>query len=181
MPRPTLIDKLEPELRAEINRLRTDKGYGIDQIVEYLKGMDVCVSRATVGRHVKKLAEVGARIREARAVAEGLAPTLTDKDDGELLNVNVQLLHSAVMQIMSATGDDGEDVTIAAKDAMAIGRALECSAKAQKISADRILKIRKETAEAAAKTVETSLKKEAPGLSADTVAKIRKQVLGVAE
>jgi DNA-binding transcriptional ArsR family regulator len=178
--RPSTIDKLEPELRGEINRLRVDKGYTIEQIVEYLKAMNATVSKSAVGRHVKKLAEVGARIREARAVAEGISPTISAGDDGHLVNMNIELLHGAIMRIQSATGDDGSDVELTANEAKAIGSAIESCARAAKLNAERVLKIRKETADKAAKAVDRTLKRAAPGLSKDTVAEIRRAVLGVA-
>jgi hypothetical protein len=185
MARPSSVQKLDPDIRAEINRLKIERGYTIDQIVEHLKTMGVTtISRSAMGRHVKKLEEVGARIREARAVAEGIAPTLADKDDGQLLNLNVELLHGAIMRMASATDEDGEDVQLTPSQAMAIGKALECASKATAINANRVLKIRleaaKETAGKAAETVEKALKVDAPGLSANTVEKIKRQVLGVA-
>jgi DNA-binding transcriptional MerR regulator len=177
MSRPSSIDKLERELREQINRLRIDKGFTIEQISEFLKTMNVTVSSSAIGRHVKKLSEVTSRIREARAVAEGIAPTLADKDDGQLLNLNIELLQSSAMRILSAT-EDGEDVQLTANECAALGKALEASAKAQKINADRVLKIRKDTAEKAATAVEKAAKK-LPGLSKDVVAQIRQAVLGV--
>lgn len=179
MSRPSTIDKLDVSLRAEINRLRVDSGYTIEQIVEYLKSMNTSISKSALGRHVKKLAEVGARIREARAVAEGIAPTLADKDDGQLLNLNIELLQAAIMRIASATDDSGEDVQLKASEAMAIGKALEASAKAQKINADRVLKIRKETAEKAVKAVD-KIAARMPGLTNEMRTQIRQAVLGSA-
>jgi DNA-binding transcriptional MerR regulator len=177
--KPSTIDKLDPALRAAINDLRIDKGYTIEQIVEYLKSMNQAVSKSAVGRHVKKLAEVGARIREARAVAEGIAPTLANKDDGQLINMNAELLQGTVMRILSATAD-GEEVQLSPMEAMMAAKALEAGARAQKINADRVLAIRKETAKDASKAVEKALKKTAPGLSKETVSEIRRAVLGVA-
>jgi DNA-binding transcriptional MerR regulator len=178
--RPSSIDRLDKDLRAEINRLRVDQGFTIEQIVEYLKSMNANVSKSAVGRHVKKLAEVGARIREARAVAEGIAPTISDRDDGQLVNMNVELLHSAIMRLSSGTGADGEDVELSAAEAMMIGKAIQAAASASKINADRVLKIRQQTAKSAEKEVAKVLKKAAPGLSAETVSQIRQAVLGVA-
>lgn len=178
--RPSSIDKLEPAIRGEVNRLRIDKGYTIEQILEYLKTMNLTISQSAMGRHVKKIAEVGARIRESRAIAEGIAPTLADKDDGQILNVNIELLHGAIMRMASATDDDGNDVQLKPGEAMAIGKALEAASKAQKINADRVLKIRKETAEKASEVVKKELAKQ-PGLSKQVADDIRRAVLGVAD
>ena len=48
MSRPSTIDKLDHSLRAEVNRLRIDCGYSIEQIVEYLKSMNAAVSKSAV-------------------------------------------------------------------------------------------------------------------------------------
>jgi predicted DNA-binding transcriptional regulator YafY len=84
------------------------------------------------------------------------------------------------MRLLSATGDDGEDVTLSARDTESLANALRAAASAAKINADRVLKIRQETAKSAAKEVDKVLKKTAAGLSKETVAEIRRAVLGVA-
>ena len=96
--------------------------------------------------------------------------------------MNVNLLHAAVMPILSATDENGEDVTIKASEAMAIGKALECASKAAAINANRVLKIKqeaaKETAAKAAKAV-TELGKE-KGWSPELLDLVRSKVLKVA-
>lgn len=177
--RPSSIDKLDKAVKGEINRLRIDHGYTIEQIVEYLAKMDVNISKSAMGRHVKKIDVVTRRIMESRAVAEGIAPVVDGKDDGQLVAMNVELLHSIILQIMSAT-EDGDDVKFTASQAESLANALRSAASAAKINADRVLKIRQETAKTAVKEVDKVLKKSAPGLSAETVADIRRAVLGVA-
>jgi hypothetical protein len=170
MSRPSKIDKLPEGIRREINRLRKD-GAEIDDITAWLaSATPEKISRSAVGRHVQKLGAITARVTEARAIAAGVAPTLADKDSGELLNLNVELLQAGTMRLLSATTDDGEDIPLKASEAMAIGKALEASAKAQKITADRVLKIQQEAAKAAAQKVidaaQAELKKnKQPGLS----------------
>jgi hypothetical protein len=174
MGRPSKIDKLPDAIKSQINRLRQE-GAEIDDITAWLaEATPEKISRSAVGRHVKKLSEVTARINEARAIAQGVAPTLADKDSGELLNLNVELLQAGTMRLLSATTDDGEDVPLKASEAMAIGKALEASAKAQKITADRVLKIQQEAAKAAAQKVidaaQAELKRnKQPGLSDEGV------------
>ncbi len=72
--RPSSIDKLEAPIREAINRLRIDKGYTIEQIVGHLKAMDIVGRKSAMGSHVQKIETIGARIKEARAIAEGIAP-----------------------------------------------------------------------------------------------------------
>lgn len=185
MMRTSSIDRLPKEIRASINSLRVDRGYTIAQICEYLGRMDISISKSAMGRHVQKIEEVTEKIRTSRAIAEGVASSLNGKDEGQLMALTTELLQAGVLRILSATDENGEDVVLAAKDAMALGRALESASKASKITADRIIRIRmeaaKETAEKAAGEVETALKTKAPGLSAETVQAIKQQVLGVVD
>jgi DNA-binding transcriptional ArsR family regulator len=182
MTRLSTIDKLQAPIRAEINRLRIDCGFTIDQILGHLRAMSVKVSRSAMGRHIRKIEEAGDKIREARAVAEGVASAIGDDNDGgKLARLNIELLHSAAMRIMSANSRDGGDVEFTPMEVMLLGKALDHLAKAQKTDAERVLKVRKETAEKALKAVDTELKKQKlPGLTKETIASIREKVLGVA-
>jgi len=184
MGRRTIIDRLPKDVREAINNWRTNESLTIDEILGRLKEeYGVEIKRATMGLHVQKLEDVGRRIRMARAVAEGIAPTISGKDEGELLNMNINLLHSGVMQVLSATDEDGKDVQLTPAQAMAIGKALESSSKAAKINADRVLKIRqetaKETAQKAATVAVAAVEKEFPGVSAAFKQSVYHSVLGV--
>ncbi len=88
-------------------------------------------------------------------------------------------MHSAVMRLMAMADDEGDEAPLKPMEVMLIAKGLDHLAHAQKLNADRILNVRKETAEKASKLVERELKKQ-PGLSADTIAAIRAKVLGVA-
>ena len=175
--RPSSIDRLEAPIREEINRLRVDKGYTIEQIVAHLAAMEIPISKSAMGRHVLKIEAVAARIREARALAEGIAPQLSD--DNKAAGLNIELLHSAVMRLLSWADDPaGEDAPLKPMEVMLLSKSLDHLAKAQKINTDRILKVRQETAEKGAKAAEKIAVKQ--GLSKETVDAIKHAVLGVA-
>ncbi|MGZ8371111.1 MAG: phage protein Gp27 family protein, partial [Caulobacteraceae bacterium] len=63
---PSSIDKLPPEVRALIGELREKRGCTIDEIMDKLRELEVDVSRSAVGRHVRKLADIGAEMRRSR-------------------------------------------------------------------------------------------------------------------
>lgn len=165
--RPSSIDKLQAPIREEVNRLRIDSGFTIDQILDHLKKMDVTISRAAMGRHVKSLDDlVGKKIKELRVAAEAVRKTLDDADDGKVGALNRELAHSILMRVSTATDDEGQDVEFTAQQAMFIAKALDHLAKAEKTDTDRIAKVR----ELATKKVITEVSKELkkagqPGLS----------------
>jgi hypothetical protein len=183
MSRPSSIDKLEAPIRAEINRLRVDKGFTLDQILGHLKAMDVSVSRSALGRHVQKIEEVGARIRQTRAVAAGVAQALRDKDEGEIAQVNIELLHGVVMTLATATDDDGQDVPISPQQAMALSKAMDHLARAEKTNADRILKVRNEIGKNVKQKIEAIAADAGAGAeppaAADVLKRIREDVYGI--
>lgn len=178
--RPSSIDRLPAEIRERIGSLRRE-GATIDEIMAKLEELRVDVSRSALGRHVKSLAQIAARMRESRAVAESLVAQFGDEPDNRLARVNLELMHSVVMQTITAAAPDPETgemqpVTFDPEQAMFLSRAMQSLASAEKTNSDRIIKAREMATKDAAKKVESAGR--AKGLSADTVDFIRKAVLG---
>lgn len=178
---PSSIDRLPEEVREQIGRLRV-QGRTIDEILAHLKTLDVEVSRSALGRHTKRLETLKERMQSSRDLALALADRYGDKPDNQLARLNLELLHSVVLQIVTAStpDDDGElqPVTFSPEDAMFLGRTLQSLASAQKTDSDRQLIVRRETAKLAANKAEEVGK--ARGISAETMAAIVHAVLGVA-
>ncbi|WEK38669.1 MAG: DUF3486 family protein [Candidatus Brevundimonas colombiensis] len=178
---PSSIDKLPPEIRELIGRLR-ENGATIDQIKAKLDELDADVSRSALGRHIKGLAEVGERLRHSREVAAALVSRFGEEPDNRVARLNIELMHGLVMQAITATteGEDGEPgaVTFTPEDTMFLARSLQSLATAQKTDTDRLLKVRVEVAKEAAKAVETVGK--AKGLTKETMDAIKHAVLGIA-
>lgn len=177
--RPSTIDRLDPALREQINRLRIDKGYTIDQIVDHMKTMDVTLSRSALGRHVKTLEDkVGDKIRELRIAAEAVGKKLDGTDDGRVGALNRELAHAIIMRTSTAQNDDGDDVAFSPQEAMFIAKALDHLAKAEKTDTDRLLKEREAATKQALKEVGKELKKAGqPGLSKELADNIFDRVM----
>ena len=177
---PSSIDRLPADIREQIGALRRE-GATIDEIKAKLEELRVDVSRSAIGRHVKSLAQISARMRESRAVAEALVSQFGEEADNRLARVNIELMHSVVMQTITAAEVDEETgemraVTFDPEQAMFLARAMQSLASAEKTNSDRIVKARElATVEAAKKAVGAA---KAKGISADTVDFIRKAVLG---
>jgi hypothetical protein len=178
---PSSIDRLPEEVRAQIGKLRV-QGRTIDEIMDHLRALDVEISRSALGRHVKGLAALRERMEHSRNMALALVDRFGDQSDNRLQRLNLELMHSVVMQTITATsdGEDGEPqpVTFSPEDAMFLARALAQLASAAKTDSDRVLIARREALKQAAGAVKDSAKEA--GLSAETADFIMKKILGVA-
>lgn len=179
---PSSIDKLPPEIRELIGKLRRDQGCTLDQILAKLQELDVEVSRSALGRHVKSLAQIGEQMRRSREIATALVDRFGDEPDNRVARLNLELMHSVVMQTITATqdGEDGEPqpVTFSPEDAMFLARSLQSLASAQKTDSDRTIIVQREILKKASAAVKQAAGEK--GLSADTADFIMQKVLGVA-
>ena len=179
---PSSIDRLPETVRAAIGRLRV-QGRTIDEILAHLETMDVEVSRSALGRHVKGLAALKERMQHSRDMAVALVDRFGDQPDNKLARLNLELMHSVVMQTITATsdGEDGEPqpVTFCPEDAMFLARALKELASAQKTDADRTILTRREMAKEAATAVDKVAKREG-GVTRETSDAIKAEILGIA-
>ena len=178
--RPSSIDRLDAEVRELIAKLRVDKGWTIDEILEQLQKLGQGhISRSALGRHVRTLEDVSADLRETQVYAEALAREHGDGNQSQLLDVNMQLLQANMFRLMLAS-KDGEGIRLGPKDAKDFADALRSIALTRKTDLDVIEKAearaaQKARTEAAEKATTAARQK---GLSRDTVDAIRFAVLG---
>lgn len=179
--RPSSIDRLDPEIRELIGRLRIDKGWTIDEIRARLAelGQTDLPSRSALGRHVRTLADVGADMRETQIYAEALAREHGNASQSQMLDLNAQLLQANMFKLMLAE-KDGEGIQLGPKEAKEFSEALRNIALMRKTDLDVIEKAEKRAGEkatkAAAEKAVTAARSK--GLSKDTVDAIRFAVLG---
>lgn len=179
-PRSTIL-KLPTSVREYIASVR-EKGHTLSEITEALQeefGVDV--SRSALGRYTKQMERVTKQLQNSRHMAQAIAKHFGDKPTSEVARANIELLHSIIMDVMVAGGEDGAEAPkFESGDAMKIAIALEKLTKAHKTDTDRDMQVVKEAErkakEEALKAVENVAKRG--GMSADTVAKIKKEILG---
>ena len=179
---PSSIDRLPEEIRAEVGRLRV-QGRTLDEILAHLKGMDVDVSRSALGRHVKRMNASRERMKHSREMATALVSQFGDQPDNRLARLNLELMHGVVMQTITATAEDEDGdpqpVTFSPEDARFLADALAKLASAEKTNVDRTLKLKQEAAKEAAAAVDRVAQTGAAGLTVDTVAAIKREILGI--
>jgi hypothetical protein len=180
--RPSSIDVLPDEVKAAIGKLRL-QGRTIDDILAHLHALDLEVSRSSLGRHVKKLAIIGERMKHSRDMATALVDRFGEEPDNRLARLNLEMMHALVLDVMTAqsTDEDGEPVpvTLDAEQVMFLSRSLQSLASAQKTDQDRTLKMRQEIAKEAAKAVEGVASAE--GWGPETKKRLWDAVIGVAK
>ncbi len=178
--KPSSIDRLPEEIRAEVGRLRL-QGRTIDEILAHLKSLDVEVSRSALGRHVKGLAALRERMHQSREMATALVSQFGDQPDNKIQRLNLELMHGIILQALTATDEDEDGeikpVTFNPQEAKYLAESLAKLASAEKTDADRTLKLRAAAKREAVAEVEKVAKQE--GLSKATLDRIRAGILGV--
>ena len=173
MHRPSTIDKLDPSLRHEVDRLRIEDGRTIDEIVAYLKTMGQPVSRAAMGRHVRSLEETTALLREKREMAAVMVREIGGQPEDKLAELAIELIQGSLVDaaIASNSNEDPDPEQL-----LNMSRSAAALAQARKTDVERVIKIEQRALKAAAGRAEKAM--VAAGFSADTVQAIRLKVLG---
>lgn len=187
MGRASSVDQLPPELRDAIGKLR-DEGATIDQIVAHLRGLSVVVSRSAMGRHLRGMEALGERLRRSRSVAEVLVRQLGDAPASRSAQMNIELLHTAVLDLFmnASDGDVDEDGRAALagnpEGVMMLAKALDHLTRASKSDMEFVSKIETRVAERTRKeaaAVVDQVAKES-GITQATADQIKRQIFGVA-
>ena len=180
MSRPSSVDRLPDEVKAEIGRLRGN-GHTIDEILAALRELDgVEVSRSALGRHIKGMEAIGRKLRQSRDVAEAMVRQLGDAPASKTAQLNIQLVHSALLDFMMPGEADAPAAEVDADALMKLAKALDHLTRSSKTDAEFVkqveLRAEARAQKAAADTAVVVARQQ--GLSADTIAAIRAGILG---
>ncbi|MGO1308642.1 MAG: DUF3486 family protein [Kluyvera intermedia] len=182
--RPSKIDLLPDSIRDQLHQMLREKRHTQEEIREAINELidghdlpeDMQLSRTGLNRYASRMEEVGSKIRASREMAEiwaaklGSAPT---SDVGKLL---LEFVKTLAFETSISLAETGKTVEPKALGQLAlVAQRLEAAAMT---SHKREQEIRKAFAEEAADTAEKITKQA--GLSAETAADIRRQILGIA-
>ncbi|AFK54222.1 terminase small subunit [Tistrella mobilis KA081020-065] len=174
------MDRLPPEILDAIRGLR-QRGHTIDEIRSHLDGLGVTdVSRSGLGVYIKRLDELRAQTMQARSVAEAVVDRLGDDADDDVMNrASIELLQGLILKVSLAGAGDG--AALDPKELMMLSSAIKNAASARKVDADRVLQAEKRAADKARREAadRAGAAAKARGLTPDTAAFIREQILGV--
>lgn len=175
--RPSTIDRLPDEVRAQIAQLRRG-GRTIDEIMDHLGQLDVEVSRSALGRHVKSLAEIGEQMRRSETMAKFIVERFGEESDDRVARANMRILQGTVLELLTAerADEDGQPISLTPGEAKELALTLQRLVSAQRLDAERELRLRAEFAKSAASAAEKAMKQQ--GMGADTIDMVRRAVLG---
>ena len=181
MARISTIDRLEPEIREEIGRLRR-AGRSIKEILDHLRKLGVDhISHSALGRHTKEIDAVLADIQRHRAMAEAIASVFGDDAESKALRANVEVLQALISRTASA--GPGEGASFEPKEVQALSTAVNQRSAAAARDTDRVLKIKRELARQVADTLDKG-EAELSGAKVDPAAvlrRIREDIYGIFE
>jgi hypothetical protein len=157
-------ERTAADILEELNGRLVDKG-----LAEYI------ISKSAFNRRSVAIARAGERIKMSRAIFSGIADHLTPENIDQGNIALGEFIKALIAELVSEA--EGE---LSPKEVMELARGFGAVVLAQKVSHDRKSKGEKDLAAKAEKTADAVAKvaREA-GLSADQVAKIRRDVLGV--
>jgi|GEM_PF-533546 len=142
---PSSIDRLDPSLQKAIGDLRR-RGRTVTEIHEHLQQLGAEVSRSAVGRHVKSMAEIGEEMRRAEHTARFLVEEFGEETDERVSRANMRILQGAILRLQTErpVDDEGLPVEMDAGEAKTLSLVLQRLVSAQRMDADRAVKVRAE-------------------------------------
>jgi hypothetical protein len=183
---PSKIRQLPPEVRARIDQLLND-GVQLDAIMAKLAELGVTdISRSGLGRYKQSLDKVGEKLRHTREISNAFIEKLGAAPEGKQGRLLVEMTQSVIFDLLLAAGDgdpsegggEARGLTLDPMAVMLVAKSLKDLSSAQKSDADLVLRIRQEAAKEASAAVDRVAKSR--GLSAETVADLKEQFLGIA-
>lgn len=177
MARRSTVELLDPMLKAEVDKLLRD-GKRIDDVVEHLRKLgDDDTSRSAVARYAKNAREQMKKFMQAQEMAKLWVGKIDEDPNDDLGRLLSEMLKTIAWQQM---GNMPDEVDI--KDVARLAKTIKDLAGADKITADRELKIREQVAKDTAKKAATEAVKAAKkgGASVETLEAIRAGILGLA-
>ncbi len=158
--------RTQEDIRAELNDCLARLGLGP-------------ISRSAFNRHALRMAAVGKQLQQAREVAAVMAEKLDDLPEGDigllLIEAIKTLVYDVVMDeaLREQDGREGLKMLSRAADAvMRLERARKTNAETRRLAMRAFARQAEEAVERAGREA---------GLSAEAVAQIRREVLGVVE
>ena len=174
MPQKSSIEKQAPEIREAIDKAIRENRATIDEVHEMALEMGADVSRSAVGRYKKSAEEQMRKWREANEISKIWVGKLEESGDSEMDRMLAEMLKTVAFQTLNSMGDDEENPTKPG-DIMFLAKGLKELAGAEKLTVERISKIRQETAEKAAEKAEEAGRQA--GLSDDGVKSMRQAIM----
>lgn len=178
--RKSSIDQLDPRVKEAVDELVRGGRHTIDDIVQQIRALGGDASRSAVGRYVKRAEDQMERYRQAQEVAKVWIGRLEENPNGDVGRLLSEMLRTVAFQTIGQLGDaePSEEGNSGAMDIMLLARSIKDLASADKLSAEREMRVRQEVVRNAAERAAAIAKKG--GMSPQAVDEIRRELLGMA-
>ncbi|MCY4373678.1 MAG: DUF3486 family protein [Spirochaetaceae bacterium] len=177
------IDRLSPELRQKLHELLAHPEVTQQEVAEALNQAagETVVSKSAVNRYAVKMRKISERNRQAREVAElyleQAGPDAQNRIGEVVIHQVRQLAFDLMLAMEDLTPDSPEAIEQIAKLISQLSRSARDMESAATANAERRRKLQEDVAAAAADVERTA---SAGGLSKETVAELRRRILGIA-
>lgn len=181
--RASKVDLLPPTIKTQLAMMLRDKQYSQAQILEEINdlirdcglGEQHCLSKTGLNRYASRMEKMGAKIRQAREIAEVWTKQFGEMPQTDIGKSLVEIVKQIAFETSLKLGE--QDGGIEPKELALLSSAIQRLEQAESLSYERERKIRKEVLEQAAKAVEETGKQA--GISLENVAKMMKAVYGL--
>lgn len=172
---------LDPRIKAAADE-KIRAGATIDEILAAIQAIGGDVSRSAVGRYAKRARASMETFAEAQEVRKIWVQEFGKDPEGDLGELLTQLLSSVAYSQLQMMGNETPDLSgkegVGPKHVALLAEAVKNITSAQKINAERIAKIKLDSATKAA-DVAVKIAKSG-GMQADMIAQLRAAVIGTA-
>ena len=184
--RASSIETLPEDVKQLLDRLLRKKSIPQTEIVAAINeklteaGVGKRVSKSALNRYSTRMEAVGARLREAREVAEAWTAKFGEQPTGEVSQMIIEILRTLAFDLTlkaDASATDEDDKAMDPKLLSQLALAVQRLERAADMSTKRERELRKAFAEEAAAQMDEAAREQ--GLSAEAVAAIKSRVLGV--
>lgn len=181
--RASKVDLLPPNIKTQLAMMLRDKQFSQAEILQEINdlirdcGLDesLYLSRSGLNRYASRMEKVGAKIRQAREVAEVWTKQFGEMPQTDIGKTVIELVKHLAFEMSSKYAEEG---IAEPKELAMLAVTVQRLEAAASLSDERERKIRKEMAQLAAETAEKVVVQA--GLSAETVRTIKEQILGIA-
>jgi hypothetical protein len=182
--RPSSIDTLPDDIRQVLDSMLVDKGVTQQAILKAVNqlldeaGVEKEISKSSLNRYATRMAKVGSRLADMREVASMWTSKLGDAPTGDVGKLLIETLNTLAFETTMAAADGDEPVSPGMIKELALS--IMRLQKAEELSTKNEKEIRKAFAQETAKALDEAVaKQENKGLTAETVASIKADILGI--
>ena len=182
--RASKVDLLPPDIKTRLAMMLRDKQFSQAEILAEINDLirdcglpeTACLSKTGLNRYASRMEKLGAKIRQAREVAEVWTKQFGEMPQSDIGKTLMEMVKQIAFETSMKLGE--QDGGIEPKQLALLSTAIQRIEQAENLSFKREQAIRKEVAQQAAETAEKVVVQA--GLSAETVRTIKEQILGIA-